>query len=60
MLAEPNQLLRGVTATLLPAILFKPTFHINCESALVPVRDQLPHYTTVPAAMGGADTFVDW
>lgn len=58
--AEPNPQLRGITATLLPLGVFKPTFHINCVSALLPVRDALPHYATLPAKMGGTDTLVDW
>ena len=60
MFAEPNPHVRGVTATLLPAGTFKPGFHINCASALLPVRDDLPHYLTLPEKMGGANSFVDW
>jgi len=60
MFAEPNPQVRGVTATLLPVGVFKPTFHINCASALLPIRDDLPHYAALPAKMGGADAFVDW
>jgi hypothetical protein len=60
MFGEPHPAVRGVVATLLPAGVFKPSFHINCSSALLPVRDDLPHYSTLPAKMGGADTFADW
>jgi hypothetical protein len=60
MFAEPNPQVRGVTATLLPVGVFRPTFHINCASALLPIVDGLPHYATLPARMGGADQFVDW
>ncbi len=60
MFAEPNPQVRGVTATLLPAGVFTPSFHINCASAVLPIRDHLPHYATLPAKMGGADAFVDW
>jgi hypothetical protein len=60
MFAEPNPHVRGVIATLLPAGIFRPGFHINCASALLPIRDSLPHYVGLPARMGGADTVVDW
>ena len=60
MFAEPNPQVRGVTASLLPAGVFKPKFHINCASALLPIVDGLPHYATLPAMMGGSDAFVAW
>jgi hypothetical protein len=60
MFSEPNPHVRGVTASLLPAGTFKPGFHINCGSALLPIHDDLPHYLTLPEKMGGANTFVDW
>ena len=60
MFSEPNPRVRGVTATLFPAGMFVPKFHINCASAVLPIRDDLPHYAGLPAKMGGADTFVDW
>jgi hypothetical protein len=34
--------------------------HINCASALAPVRDELPKYTGMPAAFGGDDKPVTW
>jgi hypothetical protein len=60
LFAEPNPRVRGVTAYLLPAGLFKPTFHIQCRFAVLPVRDDLPHYRSLPARLGGADETVDW
>ena len=60
MFSEPNPNVRGISATLLPAGAFKPTFHIHCESALLPVRDDLPHYLALPQGMGGANAFVAW
>jgi hypothetical protein len=60
LFAEPNDRLRGVIAYLLPAGRFKPEFHIHCGSALLPIRDGLPHYETVPARLGGSDDVVDW
>lgn len=60
MFAEPNDRVRGVTATLLPAGLFQASFHMNCDSARLPVRDPLPHYRQLPAFMGGTDETVEW
>ncbi|HKY40564.1 MAG TPA: GFA family protein [Polyangiaceae bacterium] len=60
LFAEPNDLVRGVTATLLPSGRFQPAFHINCDSARLPVRDALPHYRRLPARMGGSDQIVEW
>ncbi|MBC7941559.1 MAG: GFA family protein [Chitinophagaceae bacterium] len=50
----------GVKANLLPAAVFKPTFHENCRYAVVPVVDDLPHYKGYPAAFGGTDDPVGW
>jgi hypothetical protein len=59
--AEPSGLgIRNVLATLLPAGTFKPAFHINCEDAMIPVKDTLPHFKGFPASFGGTDDEVDW
>jgi hypothetical protein len=49
-----------VTATLLPLGLFQPSFHMNCDSARLPVRDALPHYRQLPAFMDGTDETAEW
>jgi hypothetical protein len=51
---------RGVNAHLLPKGMFKPSFHIQCQHAMRPVKDDLPHYKGFPAAFGGSDETVDW
>lgn len=51
---------RGVKANLLPPGTFKPEFHIQCQYALLPVRDGLPHFKGFPARFGGSDETVDW
>lgn len=56
----PSRRMRGVNAFLLPAGEFRPQFHVNCGSAVLPVRDGLPHFTNMPAAFGGSDEEVDW
>jgi len=52
--------MRSVSAYLLPEGTFRPQFHVQCEEALLPVRDDLPHYKRFPAAFGGAEEFIDW
>lgn len=52
--------LRSLNGFLLPAELFKPQSHVQCEAAVMPVRDGLPHFKRFPAAMGGSDELVDW
>ena len=52
--------IRGVVATLLPAGMFRPTFHVQCQYALVPVKDDLPHYRGFPARFGGSDEMMPW
>jgi len=50
----------GISAYLLPPGTFKPQMHINCQDALVPVKDDLPHFKGFPAGFGGSDEKVDW
>jgi len=54
----PDIGMRGVSGALLPDI--APSLHINCESAVAPVVDALPHYATMPAEYGGDDSRVAW
>ena len=50
----------GVNAWLLPPGMFQPQFHIQCRFAVVPLKDQLPHYASLPRVFGGSDETVDW
>jgi hypothetical protein len=52
--------LRGVNGYLLPQGQFRPTFHMQCQFAVRPVKDDLPHYRSRPARFGGSDDVVDW
>jgi len=52
--------LRSVNAMLLPKDDFKPQFHLQCQYAVLPVVDNLPHYKGFPAAFGGTDDLVSW
>jgi hypothetical protein len=52
--------MRIVNASLLPAEQRKPSMHIHCRFAVLPVRDSLPHFRSVPAAFGGSDDLVGW
>jgi hypothetical protein len=47
-------------ASLLPKGSFSPTFHIQCQHAVRPVRDDLPHFKGFPASFGGSDEKVTW
>ena len=61
MFAEvPGYGVRGVSALLLPAKSFKALFHVQCQFAIVPVRDALPHFKSLPARFGGSDEVVEW
>ena len=52
--------LRGVNGYLLPPGRFEPQFHMNCQFAVRPVEDSLPHFKSRPARFGGSDETVDW
>jgi len=56
----PKVGMRSVNAYLLPAGMFKPQFHVQCQHAALPVVDDLPHYKGFPAAFGGREEFVAW
>lgn len=50
----------GVKANLLPTGMFKPEYHLQCQHAVLPVKDNLPHFKAFPANYGGSDETVDW
>ena len=52
--------LRSVNAFLLPKGEFNPQLHVQCQHAVLPVVDNLPHYKSFPASLGGAEEFVTW
>lgn len=52
--------LRSVNGFRLPPGRFAPQFHIQCQHAVLPVRDDLPHHQAFPAAFGGSDACVTW
>lgn len=51
---------RSVSGRLLPKGEFKPQFHVQCQYAVLPIVDDLPHYKNFPASFGGAEQFVCW
>lgn len=57
---RPGLGLRNVNAFLLPPEHFQPQMHIQCQHAVLPVRDDLPHYKGWPPAYGGSDERVEW
>jgi hypothetical protein len=56
----PGMGVRGVSGFLLPADMFKPTFHSQCRYAVAQVNDDLPHFKGLPASFGGTDEGVGW
>lgn len=52
--------LRSLNAYLLPKGEFRPSFHVQCQDAVLPVVDELPHYKGFPAMFGGTDEIVPW
>ena len=56
----PGDRFTGCNAALFPAGAFKPTAHIQCQSAMVPVKDDLPHYRDWPPGVGGTGELVGW
>lgn len=51
---------RGVNGYMLPPGEFNPTFHMQCQFAVRPVRDDLPYYKARAPQFGGPDETVDW
>lgn len=51
---------RSVNGFLLPTGEFQPQFHVQCQHAVLPVVDDLPHYKGFPASFGGREEFVAW
>src|SRR5271155_1341005 len=51
---------RGLNGYLLPEGRFRPAFHMQCQFALRPVFDELPHFKSRPARFGGSDELVEW
>lgn len=52
--------LRNLNGYLLREGEFKPECHVQCQHAVLPVVDQLPHYKALPAMFGGSDEVVSW
>jgi hypothetical protein len=51
---------RGLNGYLLPEGQFRAAFHMQCQFALRPVFDELPHFKSRPARFGGSDELVEW
>ena len=52
--------LRGVNGYLIPKDEFRPQFHMQCQFAVRPVDDDLPHFKSRPARFGGSDETAPW
>jgi hypothetical protein len=51
---------RSVSGFLLPKSEFKPQFHVQCQRAILPIIDNLPHYKGFPPEFGGTGELVGW
>ena len=51
---------RGVNGYLLPPGRFQPQFHMQCQFAVRPIVDALPHFKSRPARFGGSDETIAW
>jgi len=61
MFAEPPGMgVKGVVANRFPPGTFKPQFHIQCQHAVLPIKDELPHFKGYPQAFGGSDETIGW
>jgi hypothetical protein len=52
--------LRGANGYLIPKEEFRPQFHMQCQFAVRPVDDGLPHFKSRPSRFGGSDETVAW
>jgi hypothetical protein len=52
--------LRGLNGYLLPEGEFRAAFHVRRQFAVRPVSDDLPHFKSMPARLGGSDETVGW
>jgi hypothetical protein len=52
--------LRGLNGYLLPKESFNPAFHMQCQYAVHPVSDGLPHFRSRAPQFAGSDERVDW
>ena len=56
----PEQGMWVVKGELLPRAMWRPEFHMQCGYAVLPVKDDLPHYRGIPVCFGGDDAVTDW
>jgi len=52
--------LRSINGFLLPKAEFSPQIHVQCQHAVLPVVDDLPHYKGFPTNFGGSEEMVVW
>jgi len=56
----PGYGVRGVNGALFPEGAFLPEFHMQCEFAKGPIRDELPHFKGLPPRFGGSGELMQW
>lgn len=58
MTAYPTFGLIDVFATTIPALVFRPTLHVNYAETVLPIKDGLPKLKDFPAELGGSGQIV--
>lgn len=56
----PARGMRGLNGYLLPKEAFNPQYHMQCQFAVHPIHDGLPHYRSRSPQFDGPDECVDW
>jgi hypothetical protein len=56
----PGHQVRGVNGALFPEGAFRAEFHMQCRFAKDPVRDDLPHFKSLPSRFGGSGELMQW
>lgn len=58
MTAHPLWSVTDVYAAVIPTVPFEPALHVNYQETVLPVKDGLPKYRDVPAALGGTGELI--
>lgn len=58
LLRHPHLGLTDVRAAILPSVAFAPQSHLNYAERVMPIRDGLPKFRDLPAAIGGSGELI--
>ena len=51
---------RSVNAFFFSSCAYQPQMHLQCQHAVLPVKDDLPHYKDWPPTHSGSNETMDW